>query len=88
MTEEYRIIEKYENYSVSNLGDVKNNKTGRILKPCTVAGDYYQVGLRCTSTGIRRNFLNHRLVATAFILPVNGNQKWIILIVKQKIIMY
>jgi hypothetical protein len=31
--EEYRIIKGYENYSVSNFGNVKNNKTDKILKP-------------------------------------------------------
>ena len=33
MDEEYRIITDYENYSVSNFGNVKNNITGKILKP-------------------------------------------------------
>lgn len=31
--EEYRIIEGFENHSISNLGNVKNNKTNKILKP-------------------------------------------------------
>lgn len=31
--EEYRIIEGFEKYSVSNLGNIKNNKTNKILKP-------------------------------------------------------
>ena len=30
--EEYRKIEGYENYSVSNFGNVKNDITGKILK--------------------------------------------------------
>ena len=30
--EEYRIIKDFENYSVSDLGNVKNNITGHILK--------------------------------------------------------
>ena len=33
MTEEYKQIEDFENYEVSNLGNVRNKKTGRILKP-------------------------------------------------------
>lgn len=31
--EEWRVIKGYENYSISNLGRVMNNKTGRMLKP-------------------------------------------------------
>jgi hypothetical protein len=30
--EEYRAIEEYVNYEISNLGNVRNKKTGRILK--------------------------------------------------------
>ena len=32
MEEEYRKIEGYENYSVSNFGNVKNDETGKFLK--------------------------------------------------------
>lgn len=31
MREEYKIIVDYPNYSVSNIGNVRNNRTGRIL---------------------------------------------------------
>jgi hypothetical protein len=34
--EEWRQIEGYENYSVSDLGNVRNDKTGRILKVGTM----------------------------------------------------
>ena len=34
MEEEFKIIKDHENYSISNFGNVKNNKTGRILKQC------------------------------------------------------
>ena len=30
--EEYKLIKNFENYSVSNLGNVKNNNTNKILK--------------------------------------------------------
>ena len=30
--ETFKIIEGFENYSVSNHGNVRNNKTGRIIK--------------------------------------------------------
>ena len=33
--EEFKKIENYNNYSVSNLGNIRNDKTGRILKTYT-----------------------------------------------------
>ncbi len=32
MEEQYKIIDGYEKYSVSNLGNVKNNKNREIIK--------------------------------------------------------
>ena len=58
--EEYKLIKNFENYSVSNLGNVKNNNTNKILK-------------QNNSYGYKRVYLNgkylrvHRLVAEAFI---------------------
>ena len=43
MEEEFRIIKDYENYSVSNFGNVRNNTTGRILKPGINGNGYYHV---------------------------------------------
>lgn len=48
-------------YEVSNLGNVRNKKTGRILKPSTSEGGYKQVGIFNKSKAV------HRLVALAFI---------------------
>ena len=31
--EEYKFIKDFPNYEVSNLGNVRNIKTGKILKP-------------------------------------------------------
>jgi hypothetical protein len=31
MEEEFRLIKDYENYSVSNFGNVRNNTTGKVL---------------------------------------------------------
>lgn len=56
-------IEGKPNYSVSNSGDIRNDKTGRILKPYKSTSGYYQVMLgRKTSP-----LYVHRLVAGAFI---------------------
>lgn len=72
-------IEGKPNYSVSNEGNIRNDKTGRILKPHKGTAGYYQVMLgRKTSP-----LYVHRIVAKAFIknpnnLPqvdhINGNK--------------
>ncbi len=63
--EEFKAIENYD-YSISNHGNVKNDITGKILKPGLnrVTG-YYQVVLNKNSQ--RRTFRVDRLVADAFI---------------------
>ena len=40
----WKNINNYENYEVSSLGNVRNKKTGRILKHAIIGG-YYCVGL-------------------------------------------
>ena len=62
--EEWRVINDYPNYSISNLGNVKNNKTGKFLKSC-VKGGYLHISL--TNDKIKKTFKVHRLVALAFI---------------------
>ena len=46
MTEQevWKDIVKYDNYEVSSFGNVKNKKTGRILKPNNCGG-YAAIGL-------------------------------------------
>lgn len=79
MTEIWLPIENYENlYEVSNLGRVrrlesfvsgkagsKRKVSGKILKPGTRRDGYLSVTL--CKNGVVRNFLLHRLVASAFI---------------------
>lgn len=63
--EEWRKIKNYTRYSISNLGRVRNDETGHILKPFRVGGsknqylavDFYPI----------KNRKIHRLVAEAFI---------------------
>ena len=59
--ETFKIIEGFENYSVSDHGNVKNNKTGRILKEAFDGGGYVHLTLDGKSKKI------HRLVAVAFL---------------------
>lgn len=67
--ETFKKIEEFSNYSVSNLGNVRNDKTGRILKTYTKPSGYMQVQLG------RKTIPQyiHRLVAKAFI-PNNDNK--------------
>lgn len=66
----WKTIENFENYEVSDLGQVRNKKTGRILKPNLVGKGYYKIDLHKNSK--RYCFLIHRLVAQAFIENPNN----------------
>lgn len=57
-------------YQVSACGNVRNNKTGRLLTLHLKKSGYYQVQL--TAYGIKKFFLVHRLVAQAFIPNPNN----------------
>ena len=58
-------IEGFENYEVSNLGKVRNIKSGRILKPKLNKYGYLVHGLYKNN---KQTFLFlHRIIATAFI---------------------
>ena len=59
----YKKIEGKQNYSVSNIGNVRNDKTGRILKLNKKSNGYLQVMLGRKTTPL----YVHRLVATAFV---------------------
>ncbi len=63
--EEYKIIEGFENYLVSNFGNVRNNKTSKIIKPYLDDKGYNKVDLY--KNGGRKSFKVHRLVGNAFI---------------------
>lgn len=65
MKEIWKTIEGFENYQVSNMGRVKNIKTGHILKPFLRGSrennKYYSVELK------GKAYFIHRLVAKAFL---------------------
>ena len=58
-------IEGFDNYEVSNLGRVRNIKSGRILKPQLRRDGYLRHCLY--ENNKQKNLLLHRIVATAFI---------------------
>ena len=67
--EEYRAIEEYENYEISNLGNVRNKKTGRILKQALRNGYHF---IQVSKNNEKKNMKIHRLVALYFIPNPNN----------------
>jgi hypothetical protein len=63
--EVYKKIDGYENYHISNFGNIINSITGRILKPNNNGNGYLQIEL--SKNGKRKKYLIHRLIALAFI---------------------
>jgi len=61
----WKEIKEFENYEVSTEGEVRNKKTGHVLKPGLNKRGYLQVCLRNNGKQISKK--NHRLVAEAFI---------------------
>jgi len=66
LMEEWKIILNYPNYEVSNLGNVRNIKTKRILKTGVNPSGYYIITLN------QKNKTIHKLVALAFIPNPNN----------------
>lgn len=58
-------IDGFENYEVSNLGKVRNIKSGRILKPQLHRDGYLRYNL--WKNNKQKNLFLHRIIATAFI---------------------
>ena len=69
--EEFRTIEEFPNYAVSNLGRVKNLSTGRILKQSIDRYGYNFLAL--SNNGVSKTRRVHVLVATAF-LPKDDSE--------------
>ena len=65
MQETYKKIEGFENYSVSDFGNVRNDKLGRILKGSDNGDGYLKVDLRKNKTRHAKRI--HKLVAKAFL---------------------
>ena len=63
--EQWRPIDDFPSYMISNKGRVQNRKTGRILKDADDGGGYRFV--RLCRDGKPRTAKVHRLVATAFV---------------------
>jgi hypothetical protein len=70
MDEEFKKIDDYDNYSVSNLGNVRNDKTGIIKKGWKNNKGYLMVDLY--KNNIPKKFSIHRLIGIYFIENVNN----------------
>lgn len=81
MSETWRPVKRYEGeYSISDSGRVRNETTGRILRPWPSGfkNRYLAVGLYSEYLGrkYRKNWKLHRLVADAF-LPRGDGVIWL-----------
>src|SRR5258705_257618 len=69
-------INDYENYKVSNFGNVINISTDKILKLSLKMG-YYYVSMKKNSDKRDKNFRVHRLVALSFIPNDDKSKKFV-----------
>jgi hypothetical protein len=69
--EEWKLINGYD-YSVSSLGRIRNNRTGRILKGVPNTFGYLQVFLY--KNGRSKRFTVHQLVASYFLPDQMGKE--------------
>jgi len=65
MMEEWRVISDYPNYDVSNLGNIRNNKSSKDMKKCAKGG-YFHVSL-INENNIWGVITNYRKTAGGFI---------------------
>lgn len=72
MKEQWKDIENYPNYQVSNLGNIRNRLTGKFKKPSMSKDGYLVVHL--WKKDKMKTFKIHRLVATTFI-PNSENKR-------------
>lgn len=62
----WKNIVNFENYLISDKGEIKSIKTGKIMKPWLNETGYLTITLK-NIYGKRKTFKIHRLVAQAFI---------------------
>ena len=73
MHEEYREIEGFPGYEVSDHGNVRNMTTGRVLKPVKDSIGYEKVNL-CNNFKKASSMRIHRLVALSFLIKPEGKE--------------
>lgn len=73
MEEQYKQIPQFPKYEASNLGNIRNMKTKRVLKPAKTNTGYMQVCLR--NDGKNKMQTVHRLVLLAW-KPIQNPDKY------------
>lgn len=73
MEEQWKVLTYNPNYAVSNLGKVRNNKSGRILSERPDNKGYCRISINVK--GKYKDFKIHRLVAENFIFNDNPHEK-------------
>ena len=76
INEQWRSIDGYINYQVSNIGRVRNSNTGKILKPTLNKSGYYRLIL--WSNNERNNYYVHRLVANEFLENSENHDNYVV----------
>lgn len=67
MEEQWKIITEATNYEISNLGNVRNSITGKLLKGRLSKSGYLQVSIKLINTNNFTNKYIHRLVGIYWI---------------------
>lgn len=75
MIEQWKTIIEATNYEVSNLGNIRNTKSGQILNPGVSGNGYKQVSLKMVSTGAFQKKYVHRLVAQYWLENPEGKKE-------------
>nr|DAK16804.1 MAG TPA: homing endonuclease [Caudoviricetes sp.] len=70
----YTLINNFENYAISNYGNIKNVKKNKILKPVKNKNGYLEHTF--CQNGVKKTFRIHRLVGLYFI-PNPDNKPYI-----------
>ncbi|SHO52957.1 NUMOD4 domain-containing protein [Desulfopila aestuarii] len=73
MIEQWKIIDCAPNYSVSDQGCVRNNRSGKLLKPCDKGDGYMKVNLYISGKQLQKTV--HQLVALAFVHKSDGKSE-------------
>lgn len=68
--EQWKVIEGFENYSISSYGRIRNDKRGVLMNAGICNSGYLRI--RLCNNGVIKKFLVHRLVAQAFIHNPNN----------------
>lgn len=73
--ENWKVIPGYENYAISDCGDVKSLRFNRILKPCNSDAGYLYVNL--VANKLTKSTAVHRLVIENFV-SAKPNENYVV----------